>query len=174
MRSRGRIQAVKKSASEFAESWVKGTEFRQKQHSEFVTPTENDAAEMESLKLAQRCGNQSAEREQAGKSKSEGLLVIHEMIEMLNDDDALEPFKATLSSPSSMQDDRGTAAVDRGAVDELRRSPRTPSNSASNLKLISLALSGKSADSLKVTSMIDDDRAQGGTEWKRRDEGVLH
>ena len=46
-------------------------------------------------------------------------------------------------------------------MDELRRSARTPSNSASNLKLISLALSGKSADSLKVISMIDDDVAQG-------------
>ena len=58
--------------------------------------------------LAQSCGNQSAEREEAGKSRCKELLVIHDVNEVVNDDDALELLKATLSSSSSMQDDRGT------------------------------------------------------------------
>ena len=41
-------------------------------------------------------------------------------------------------------------------MDELRRSSRTRSNFVSNLKLISLVLSGKSADFSKVISMIDE------------------
>ena len=48
--------------------------------------------------LAQSCGNQSAEREEAGKSRCKELLVIHDVNEVVNDDDALELFKATLSS----------------------------------------------------------------------------
>ena len=42
------------------------------------------------------------------------------------------------------------------SVEELRRSSRTQSNSAANLKLISLALSGKSVDFSKNISMIDE------------------
>ena len=42
------------------------------------------------------------------------------------------------------------------ALDELRRSPTAPQNSAFNLKLIALALSGKSVDFTKVISMIEE------------------
>ena len=42
------------------------------------------------------------------------------------------------------------------AFDELRRSPTVPQNSASKLKLIALALSGKSVDFTKVISMIEE------------------
>ena len=41
-------------------------------------------------------------------------------------------------------------------MDELRRSPRTPSFSEFNWKVISLALSGKSVDISKVIAMIDE------------------
>ena len=121
----GRVEAVKKPGSELDETWAKRTERRQKQHSEFVTLTENNAAEMESLKLAQSCDNQSSEREEAAMSRGEELLVTHEKIDRLNDDDALELFK-------------------------------THCNSASNLKLISLVLSDRSADFLKAISLIDE------------------
>ena len=55
-----------------------------------------------------------------------------------------------------MQVERGTAALAKRALVELRRSPRAPQNSASNLKLIALALSGKSVDFTKVISMIEE------------------
>ena len=46
--------------------------------------------------------------------------------------------------------------IDEESVDELRRSSRTQSNPAANLKLISLALSGKCVDFSKIISMIDE------------------
>ena len=70
--------------------------------------------------------------------------------------EARRKSKATLPSPSSVQVDQSIVAAARRAVDELRRSSKTRSKSASNLKLISLALSRKSADFSKVISMIDE------------------
>ena len=80
-----------------------------------LTADESFAAE-----LAQSCDSQSSEREERQKSMAEELLAIHETIKLLNDDDALELL----------------------AMNELRWSSRTPSNSASNLMLISVALNG--------------------------------
>ena len=86
---------MKKSASVLDESRVKGTEIRQKQHLEFVTLTKINAGGMESLKLAQRSGNQPSEREEGEKSMAEELLAIHEMIKLLSDDDTLGLFKGS-------------------------------------------------------------------------------
>ena len=94
-----RIEVVKKSASVLDESRVKRTEIRQKQHLEFVTLREINAGGMESLKLAQRCGNQPSEREEGEKSMAEELLAIHEMIKLLSDDDTLELSKGTSPAP---------------------------------------------------------------------------
>ena len=74
------------------------------------------------------------------ESRAEELLAIHDTIKLLNDDDALELFEATLPSPSLMQVPRSTAVLAKRALDELRRSPTAPQNSAFNLKLIALAL----------------------------------
>jgi len=115
------------------------------------------AADQElAAKLAESCRSQSSEWEERQKSRAEELVAIHDTIKLLNDDDALELFKATLPSPSLMQVERGTAALAKRALVELRRSPRAPQNSASNLKLIALALSGKSVDFTKVISMIEE------------------
>ena len=100
--------------------------------------------------------NQSSEWEQRGKTRAEEIFAIHETIKLLNDDDTLKLFKATLASPSSVQVHQSTVAVARRAMDALCRSFRTPINSASDLKLISLVLGGKSADVSKVISMIDE------------------
>ena len=80
-------------------------------------------------------GEARGELGQAVVSMAEERLAIHETIKLLNDDDTLEFFKATLQSRFSVQVHQSTAAVARRAMDELRRSSRTPSNSASNLKL---------------------------------------
>ena len=115
------------------------------------------AADQElAAKLAESCSSQSSEWEERQKSRAEELLAIHDTIKLLNDDDALELFKATLPSPSLMQVQRSTAVLAKKALDVLRRSPTAPQNSASNLKLIALALSGKSVDFTKVISMIEE------------------
>ena len=101
------------------------------------------AADQElAAKLAGSCGSQSSEWEERRKSRAE--------------DDALELFKATLPSPSLMQVHRSTAVLAKRALDDLRRSPTAAQNSASNLKLIALALGGKSVDFTKVISMIEE------------------
>merc|ERR1712136_258421 len=67
------------------------------------------AADQElAAKLAESCSSQSSEWEERQKSRAEELLAIHDTIKLLNDDDALELFKATLPSPSLMQVQQGT------------------------------------------------------------------
>ena len=120
------------------------------------TKTSLTADETLAAMLAENWDNQSSENDQRWNSRVEEILAIHETINLLNDDDALEHFKATLLSPSWVQVHQSTAAVGRRAMYELRGSSRTRSNFVSNLKLISLVLSGKSADFSKVISMIDE------------------
>ena len=107
-------------------------------------------------KLVESWDNQSSEWEERRKSRAEEILAIRETIELLNDDDALELFKVTLTSPSQVQVLQSTVAVVRRAMGELRRSSRSDSNSSSNLKLISVALDGKSFNLSKVISMINE------------------
>ena len=90
--------------------------------------------------------------EERRKSRAEEIWAIHETIQLLNVDDTLE-----LATSSSVQVHQSTVehrAVARRAMDELSRSFRMPSNSASNLKLIFLVLSSRNADSSQVISMI--------------------
>ena len=107
-------------------------------------------------KLEESWGSQSSELEERRKSRAEDILAIHETIELLNDDDVVELFKATQPSHSSVEDDQSIVAAAGRAMGEVRWSSRAHSDFASNLKLISLALSGKSVDSSKVISMIDE------------------
>ena len=82
------------------------------------------AADQElAAKLARSCSSQSSEWEERRKSRAEELLAIHDTIKLLNDDDELELFKATLPSPSLMQVQRSTTVLAKRALDELRRSP---------------------------------------------------
>ena len=89
------------------------------------------------------------------KSRADKILAICETIKLLNDDDVLELFMSTLPSSCAVQVNQSAAAVGRRTMDEIRRSSRAHSNSVSNLKFISLALSGKSVDFSKIISMIE-------------------
>ena len=102
------------------------------------------------------CKSQSSEWEESLKSRADEILAIYETIKLLNDDHLLEIFKSTLPSSSAVQVNQSTSAVGRRAMDEICRSSRTHSNSVSNLKMISLALSGKSVDFSKIISMINE------------------
>merc|ERR1712136_271492 len=123
-----------------------------------LAETKNSLAADQALaaKLGLSCGSQSSEWEERQKSRAEELVAIHDTIKLLNDDDALELFKATLPSPSLVQVQQGTTVLAKRALDELRRSPRAPKSSAYNLNLIALALSGRSVDFSKVISMIEE------------------
>ena len=68
-------------------------------------------------------------------------MAIHELIKLLNDDNTVELFNATVA---------------RRVIDELCRSCRMLSNSMLNLKQTSVHLSDKSADVPKVILMIDE------------------
>jgi len=110
------------------------------------------AADQElAAKLAESCSSQSSEWEERQKSRAEELLAIHDTIKLLNDDDALELFKATLPNPSLMQVQQSTSLLRDRALSVLRRS-----HSGSRVKLIALALSGKSVNFAKVISMIEE------------------
>merc|ERR1712136_673443 len=123
-----------------------------------LTDTQRSLAADQQLaaKLAESCGSQSSEWEERQKSRAEELVAIHDTIKLLNDDDALELFKATLPSPSLVQVQQGSKLFAEKALNQLRRSPTTPRNSVSNLNLIALALSGRSVDFSKVISMIEE------------------
>ena len=115
-----------------------------------------EAAEALVAKLVESCGNQSSKWEECEKSSRVELLTIEETIKLLSEDDAIVLLKTNLRSPSLVQVYQSIAAVGRRMMDELRRSSGTPSHSASNLKLISFALSGKSVHLSKAISMIDE------------------
>ena len=143
-----RIEGVERSISELEVESMKGDHAGTKRS---LTANETLAA-----KLAESWDNQSSEWEERRKSRAMEILAIHETIKLLNCDDALELVKATLTSPSLVQVLQSTVAVARRAMDELRRSSRMLSNSASNLNLIFVALNGKSVDLSKVISVIDE------------------
>ena len=123
-----------------------------------LAETKNSLAVDQALaaKLGLSCGSQSSEWEERQKSRAEELVAIHDTIKLLNDDDALELFKATLPNPSLMQVQQRTTVLAKRALDELRRSPRAPRSSASNLNFIALALSGRSVNFSKVISLIEE------------------
>merc|ERR1712136_204924 len=118
-----------------------------------LTDTQRSLAADQQLaaKLAESCGSQSSEWEERQKSRAEELVAIHDTIKLLNDDDALELFKATLPNRSLMQVQQSTSLLRDRALSVLRRS-----HSGSRVKLIALALSGKSVDFSKVISMIEE------------------
>merc|ERR1712060_239049 len=75
-------------------------------------------------------------------------------IKILNDDDALELFKATLPTPSLIQMASKGKEVQRRALAALKSSGRNQRDS--RLELVALALRGQSKGFEKVVKMIDD------------------
>merc|ERR1719240_2218963 len=53
--------------------------------------------------LEKNCKTKEAEWTEICKTRAEELLALHETIKILNDDDALDLFKKTLPTPSSLQ-----------------------------------------------------------------------
>ena len=130
-----------------------------------VESLKNDVAEMKrtltadqelAAKLAESCSSQSSQWEELQKSRAQELLPIHDTIKLLNDDDALELFKAILPSPPPVQIRSRTVVLPSQALEDIRRLSSALHDVASNLKLIDLALREKSVDFSKIISMIDE------------------
>merc|ERR1719482_2591014 len=95
------------------------------------------------------------EKEANDKLRAGELLALADTIKIVNDDDALDLFKKTLSTPSLLQVTVTSKAMKQQALAALmqrrkhhRRDPR--------LNLISMAIRGKKVSFDKVVKMIDD------------------
>merc|ERR1719436_20510 len=111
--------------------------------------------------LQKGCDKKTAEWEVIKKTRAEELLALAETIKVLNDDDALELFKKTLPSASSLlQVQTNSRALKSKALEAVRYAvqsnrggslPRRP-----ELDFIALALAGKQMGFEKVIAMIDE------------------
>jgi len=96
------------------------------------------------------CADKTKLFEEAVALRSQELLAIAETIKVLNDDDALDLFKKTLSGPTSLlQVDVSSSQLSRKALSIVRHAKDT------RLDLIALALTGKKVNFDKVLGLID-------------------
>merc|ERR1719453_2941529 len=125
-----------------------------------IEDTTADMKETEAFlaNLASSCANKKKEWAERTKLRSEEIAAISETIDVLNDDDALDLFKKTLSlkqgpSMGFLQKKSGLSASlkARSMVQHLAKS----SANADALNLIAYALKAKKADFSKVLGMID-------------------
>merc|ERR1719198_2805518 len=125
-----------------------------------IEDTTADMKETEAFlaNLASSCASKKQEWAERSKTRSEEIAAISETIDVLNDDDALDLFKKTLSlkqgpSMGFMQKKSGLSVSlkARSMVQQLAKS----SANADALNLIAYALKSKKADFSKVLAMID-------------------
>merc|ERR1719223_2162102 len=106
--------------------------------------------------LEKNCETKKKEWDVIVKTRAEELAALADTIKVLNDDDALELFKKTLPSASSlMQVEVSASATRKRALAMLKRfmkaNPRHD-----YIGFIALALEGKKVGFEKVIKMIDD------------------
>merc|ERR1719223_1669174 len=106
--------------------------------------------------LEKNCETKKKEWDVIVKTRAEELAALADTIKVLNDDDALELFKKTLPSASSlMQVEVSASATRKRALAMLKRfmkaNPRHD-----HIGFIALALEGKKVGFEKVIKMIDD------------------
>merc|ERR1719336_2058259 len=108
--------------------------------------------------LGAGCATKEKEWAEVCKTRQEELVALAETIKILNDDDALELFKKTLPSASSLlQLSESAASVRKRALVAITAAAKFGrSHSQPQLDLIALALKGKSQGFEKVIKMIDD------------------
>jgi len=104
------------------------------------------------------CATKEKEWADVCKTRQEELVALAETIKILNDDDALELFKKTLPSASSLlQLTESAASVRKRALVAITTAAKFGrSHSQPQLDLIALALRGKSQGFEKVIGMIDE------------------
>merc|ERR1719401_2255590 len=102
--------------------------------------------------LDKNCATQEADYEEQVTTRAEELKALAETIKMLNDDDALDLFKSTLSL---VQMQRSAESVRKSAL-AIVKAARHPAGQRAWMDLLSLALTGKTTDFSKVIKMIDE------------------
>merc|ERR1719335_1590036 len=103
--------------------------------------------------LETNCKTKEAEWAEICKTRAEELLALHETIQILNDDDALDLFKKTLPTPSLLQ----MAVSGKQLKQRVLAALKAPGGHRDfRLDLIALALKGKKVDFEKVLKMIDE------------------
>jgi len=129
---------------------------------------EDTTADMEETEafianLAAQCATKKSEWDARSKTRSEEIAAISEAIGILNDDDALDLFKKTLS----LSQTTSMGFLQKKASLSMASSARTrilavakSSSHATQLNLIAYALKAKKVDFSKVIGMIDAMAAQ--------------
>merc|ERR1740123_1075939 len=110
--------------------------------------------------LAVNCDKKKKEWAEICKLRQQELVALSETIKILNDEDALEPFKKTLPSSSFVEIEVTSQAVRaraRAALLQARKGARNAHMAARpELDLIALAISGKKIGFEKVLGLIDE------------------
>eukprot|EP00416_Gambierdiscus_australes_P016762 CAMPEP_0171056566 /NCGR_PEP_ID=MMETSP0766_2-20121228/1138_1 /TAXON_ID=439317 /ORGANISM="Gambierdiscus australes, Strain CAWD 149" /LENGTH=685 /DNA_ID=CAMNT_0011511513 /DNA_START=75 /DNA_END=2132 /DNA_ORIENTATION=+ len=107
--------------------------------------------------LEKNCAAKTAEWEAVKKTRADEMLAIAETIKILNDDDALELFKATLPSPSLLQTQVNAKELRQRALTLIQSAQRTGAAHAdTRLDFLALALRGRKVSFEKVLGMIDE------------------
>lgn len=106
--------------------------------------------------LEENCETKKKEWDVVVKTRAEELAALADTIKVLNDDDALELFKKTLPSASSlMQLKESVSGLRRQALTVLKKFMKT-NPGHDRIGFIALALEGKKVGFDKVIKMIDD------------------
>merc|ERR1712079_834392 len=106
--------------------------------------------------LDQNCETKKKEWEVVVKTRAEELAALADTIKVLNDDDALELFKKTLPSASSLMQIQVSANATRKRVLTLLKKFMREKPVHDRIGFIALALEGKKIGFDKVIKMIDD------------------
>eukprot|EP00448_Togula_jolla_P002997 CAMPEP_0170593734 /NCGR_PEP_ID=MMETSP0224-20130122/13617_1 /TAXON_ID=285029 /ORGANISM="Togula jolla, Strain CCCM 725" /LENGTH=733 /DNA_ID=CAMNT_0010917729 /DNA_START=37 /DNA_END=2235 /DNA_ORIENTATION=- len=122
--------------------------------------TQTEAALVEDQKFAadleKNCESKATEYEERKKLRAEELMAIHETIKVLNDDEALDLFKKTLSNPSLLQLQDRVGEVQQRVLGLIQGARQSVQSGRPELDFLALAISGKQVDFTKVIKMIDD------------------
>jgi len=115
------------------------------------------AADKEFLaNMEKNCETKKKEWEVIVKTRAEELAALADTIKVLNDDDALELFKKTLPSASSLMQIQVSASATRKRVLSMLKQFMTAKPGHDHIGFIALALEGKKIGFDKIIKMIDD------------------
>merc|ERR1719343_44072 len=106
--------------------------------------------------LEENCEKKKAEWEVIVKTRGEELAALADTIKVLNDDDALELFKKTLPSASSLMQIQVSASATKKRVLSMLKQFMKGKPGYDHIGFIALALEGKKIGFDKIIKMIDD------------------
>merc|ERR1712032_1128383 len=106
--------------------------------------------------LEKNCETKKKEWEVVVKTRGEELAALADTIKVLNDDDALELFKKTLPSASSLMQIQVSSSATRKQALSMLKQFMTEHPGHDQIGFIALALEGKKVGFDKVIKMIDD------------------